>query len=222
MRKLLFLIIACASAVVFSLASGAEQDKNLMAAYNEIAWEGDVLSYEKDYGTLSFDEKSGKSSVTFPTESSTGMWFYFDMGNLSNKGTGFVAVDFLDMDGAVIETIATEKNNGNGSFNRYELGSSEEYFGVPENAASVRITLNYTEGEQSPYFRNFSLVFSNNRTVNSSLKEWDVSGKLQIVQVGVTRADHITWIIFVVLAALIMFGTRKILDRTKNIKNYNK
>ncbi len=218
MKKLLSLIIVCASAVIFSFSAWAEQDKNLMAAYNNIPWEGDALYYEKDYGTLSFKGESGTASVTFPTEGSMGMWFYFDMGNLSNKGTGFVSVDFLNTDGNTVESLSTEKNSGNGSFNRYELGSEEEYFAVPENSALIRITLNYTEGKQSPYFRNFSLVLSNNHTINSALKEWDVSGKLQIIQVGVTRADHIMWVVFVVLTAFMMLGVRKILDRIRKPK----
>lgn len=218
MKKLFFVLVFCIGAVFSSITVGAQQDVNLMSDYRDPLWEGDTLYYEEDYGTISFRGESGTASVSFPTEDSLGLWFYFDMGNLSNKGTGYASLEYLDESGNVIESHITEKNSGNGSFNRYQIGSDDEYSPVPDGAQSVRVTISYEGGEQSPYFRNFSLMLSNYRTINNELTDWDVSGKLQIVQVGVTRADHITWIIFVVLAALIMFAVRKFMDKAKKIK----
>lgn len=218
MKKLITLLLSCISALLFTIPAFAEQDVNLMADYRNLLWEGDTLYYNEDHGTVSFDDGTGSSSVIFPADGAIGFWFYADMGNFENKGTGFISVDFLDGDGKITESFTTEKNSGNGSFNRYQLGKSDEYAAVPENAESVRVTLTYESGEQSPYFRNLSLVLSNNRTVNTGTKDWTVSGKLQIVQVGVTRADHITWIIVVILVAAIMFITRKLMDRAKRIK----
>ncbi len=217
MKKTVCILISCLCAFLFSVTAGAEE-LNLMSNYRDPLWEGDTLSYEEDYGTVSFGGENGTAAATFPVGDALGFWFYFDMGNLSGKGTGYGSAEFLDENGIVIESYVTEKNNGNGSFNRYELGSSDEYAKIPENAESVRITIAYEGGEQSPYFRNFSLMLSSNKIVNEELNEWDVSGKLQIVQVGVTRTEHITWIIFVALAALIMFAVRKIMDKTKKIK----
>ncbi len=218
MKKLFFLIAAVVMAISMSVTAYAEHDTNLMKAYDKVAWEGDTVYYEDAYGTLSFKGDSGKAYVKFPTEGALGVWFYFVMGNLSGKGTGNCILEFLDENGEVIHFYETEKNNGNGSFNRYELGSEVGYAAVPENTENVRVTLCYDGGEQSPYFRNFSLILSNNNTVDSSINEWDVSGKLEIVQVGVTRTEHLIWIIFVALVALIMFGARKLTDKVKKVK----
>lgn len=217
MKKTLCILISCLCAFIFCFSSAAEE-LNLMSNYRDPLWEGDTLNYEEDYGTVSFGGENGTAFVTFPVDGALGFWFYFDMGNLSGKGTGFASAEFFDENGTVVESYVTEKNSGNGSFNRYELGSSEEYAKIPENAESIKIAITYEGGEQSPYFRNFSLILSSSKAVNAELNEWDVSGKLQIVQVGVTRADHITWIIFIALVAFIMFAVRKIMDRTKKIK----
>lgn len=218
MKKLISLLLTCISAVLFAISANAEQDVNLMADYRNLTWEGDKLYYNENYGTLSFNDGTGKASVTFPTENSLGFWFYADMGNYQNKGTGYMDVIFLDSDDNIIKSFVTEKNSGNGSFNRYQLGKSDEFVQVPDKAEKVQITLFYSYGDKSPYFRNLSLVLSDSRAVNTDISDWTVSGKLEIVQVGVTRTDHIIWIVIVVLVPLIMFATRKLMDRAKKIK----
>lgn len=218
MKRLLSFLTALVAAVVLSINAFAEHDVNLMKAYNNVPWEGDAVYYEKDYGTLSFKGDKGKASVTFPADDALGVWFYFDMGNLSGKGTGHCILEFLDENGDVKHSYETEKNNGNGSFNRYELGSEEGYAVIPENTENIRVTLCFDGGEQSPYFRNFSLILSNSYTVDSSISSWDVSGKLEIVQVGVSRTEHIIWVVFVALVALIMFAARKLTDKAKKIQ----
>lgn len=218
MKKLLTAVILCLSFMFFQINSYAETDVNLMNDYRNLLWEGDRLYYNEDYATVCFKGESGTASVTFPTEKALGFWFYFDYGNFQNKGTGYAELVFLDESGNPIKSYKTGKNSGNGSFNRYQLGTHEEFVPVPEGAMNVKVVLNYESGEQSPYFRNFSLMFSNNHIVNKEIKDWSVSGKLQIVQVGVTRTDHIIWIIFVVLAAFGMLAVRKLMDRAKKVK----
>ncbi len=217
MKKLLSFILCCMSILAFTFPSSAEQNVNLMSAYDKVPWQGDTVYYESDYGTLSFRGESGMSSVIFPTEDSLGMWFYFDIGNLLNKGTGYVGLDFLGADNSIIKSYTITENSGNGNFNRYELGSKDEYLLIPQNTENIRITLYYVGGKQSPYFRNFSLILSNDKTVNADL-EWDISGKLQIVQVGVTREHHITWIIIVLLVIVTFIIIRKRIDSIKKIK----
>lgn len=217
MKKLLFLVVFAISSL-FIISASAEQNINLMADYRNLPWEGNTLYYNEDYGTVSFDDGTGKAHVTFSTEDSMGFWFYADIGNYQNKGAGYIDVSFLDSENNVIKSFITEENNGNGSFNRYQLGSSEAFAPVPEGAEKVCITLAYSKGEKSPYFRNLSLVFSNGRALNTDDDSWTVSGKLEIVQVGVTRSDHIFWIVLVVLVPLIMFGARCLLDKAKKIK----
>lgn len=213
MKKLLVFSLLILCVFSFTFISSAEENKNLMSDYRNLLWEGDTLYYNEKHTTVSFKGESGEASVSFPVGDANGMWFYADMGNYQNKGTGFISLDFYNGD-ELISSYTTEKNNGNGSFNRYQLGSSEEYFPVPENAEYVQVSLVYESGEQSPYFRNLSLVLSNNKAINTDT-QWNVSGKLQIVQVNVTDTDHIIWIFFVILVALIMLAVRKILDRTK-------
>lgn len=213
MKKLLVPVLFLICTVLFSFSAGAEQDINLMEDYRNLSWEGDTLYYNEEHSTLTFNGESGKASVKFPVEEALGLWFYADMGNYANKGTGYISLEFYD-ENTLIKSYTTEKISGNGSFNRYRLGSSEEYLAVPENAEYVQVTLNYEGGEQSPYFRNLSLILSSSHTVNTDT-DWDVSGKLQLVQVNVTKSDHIIWIVFVALVAFIMFATRKILDSTK-------
>ena len=218
MKKLVSLLLTLVCVALFTVSASAEQNVNLMSDYRNLPWEGNTLYYNEDYGTLSFGHEAEKACVTFPTEGSAGFWFYTDLGNYQNKGTGCIDVSFLDSDNNVVKSFTTEENSGNGSFNRYQLGSSEEYASVPEGAERVRITLFFKNGEKSPYFRNLSLVFSDSRTINADVDDWTVSGKLEIVQVEVTKTDHITWIIIVVLVPLIMFAVRKLMDRAKKIK----
>ncbi len=218
MKRLLSVFAVLFISVITSLSACAEQDTNLMRAYDKAAWEGDTVYYEDSYGTLSFRGESGTAAVTFPVEDALGVWFYFDMGNLSGKGTGSAVLEFLDKDETVILAYETEKNNGNGSFNRYEIGSDEGYAQIPENTCFIRVVIRYEEGKQSPYFRNFSLVLSKTHSVDTTIDGWDVSGKLEIVQVGVTKTEHIIWIVFVILTALIMLGARKLTERAKKIR----
>ncbi len=218
MKKCIFILLACVWAFSFSLPVSAEQDTNLMSDYHNLQWVGDTLCYNEDYGTVSLYDGTGSASVSFPTEDSMGFWFYADMGNYQNKGTGYMDICFLDENDNVIKSFTTKENSGNGSFNRYQFGNSDEFAAVPEGAEKVKVTLFFSDGEKSPYFRNLSLILSNNRTINTSIDDWTVSGKLEIVQVGVTKRDHFTWIIIVVLVPLIMFATRKLMDRAKKIK----
>ena len=53
--------------------------------------------------------------------------------------------------------------------------------------------------------------------MDTSIDGWTVSGKLEIVQVDVTKADHFVWIVLVVLVPIIMFITRKLMDKAKKI-----
>lgn len=218
MKKLISLLMACISAALFTISASAEKNVNLMADYRNLTWEGDRLYYNENYGTVSFNDGTGKASVTFPTENALGFWFYADMGNYQNKGTGYIDVIFLDSDDNIIKSFVTEKNSGNGSFNRYQLGKSDEFVQVPDKAEKIQVTLFFAAGEKSPYFRNLSLVLSDNRKINTDINDWTVSGKLEIVQVGVTRSDHIMWIVIVVLVPLIMLATRKLMDKAKRIK----
>lgn len=218
MKKLISLLLTCISAILFTISANAEQNINLMSDYRNLPWEGDKLYYNEDYGTLSFNDGTGKASVTFPTENALGFWFYTDMGNYQNKGTGYMDVIFLDSDDNIIKSFVTEKNSGNGSFNRYQLGKSDEFVQIPDKAEKIQVTLFFAVGEKSPYFRNLSLVLSDTRKINTDIDDWTVSGKLEIVQVGVTRTNHIMWIIIVVMVPLIMFATRKLMDKAKKIK----
>ena len=218
MKKLISLLLICITSVMFTISASAEQNVNLMSDYRNIPWEGDRLYYNENYGTLSFNEGTGKASVTFPTENALGFWFYVDMGNYQNKGTGYMDVTFLDSDDNIIKSFVTEKNSGNGSFNRYQLGKSDEFVQIPDKAEKIQVTLFFAYGEKSPYFRNLSLVLSDTKKINKDINNWTVSGKLEIVQVGVTRMDHILWIVIVVLVPLIMFVTRKLMERAKKIK----
>ena len=218
MKKLIAFVTMLISLLVFTFTACAEHDVNLMSDYHSLLWEGDTLYYNKDHGTVCFGNEKETAFISFPTEDASGFWFYADIGNQYNKGSGYVDVTFLDSDNNKIKSFVTDKIGGNGSFNRYQLGSSKEYVKVPENAEKVRITLGFENGEQSPYFRNLSLILSNSRTINADISDWTVSGKLQIVQVGVTKKDHIIWIIFVAAVALIMFAVRKSMDKAKKIK----
>lgn len=215
-------VISCLLSVVFifllSISASAEKDINLMADYRNLLWEGNTLYYNEDHGTVSFNEGVGEAYVTFPVDKALGFWFYADMGNLQNKGTGYINVCFLDSEDNIIKQFTTEENSGNGSFNRYQLGKNDEYAAVPDGAEKIRISLSFSNGEKSPYFRNLSLVLSDSRTVDTSVDKWTVSGKLQIVQVEVSKTDHIVWIVLVVLVALGMFAVRKLMDRAKKIK----
>ncbi len=218
MKKVVSLLLSAVFAAMTAISASAEKDVNLMADYRNLLWEGSKLYYNEDHGTVSFNDGIGKAWVIFPVEEALGFWFYADMGNLQGKGTGCIDVCFLDKDNETLKCFTTEENSGNGSFNRYQLGNSEEYVKIPENADKVQITLFFKNGEKSPYFRNLSLILSDNRTVNTDVDEWTVSGKLQIVQVGVTRTDHIVWIVLVVLVAFGMLAVRKLMDKAKKIK----
>lgn len=218
MKKALVLILGFVCTMLFSINAFAENNINLMSDYRNLLWEGDTLYYNEKHTTVAFNGEKGKASVSFPLNNANGLWFYADMGNYANKGTGFIKVDFCNSNG-IVKSYITEKNNGNGSFNRYQLGSREEFCAVPDNSEYVKVSLVYESGEQSPYFRNLSLVLSNDKIINKDA-EWVVSGKLEIVQVNVTDADHIIWIVFVVLVALIMLGTRKMLDKIKSKNNH--
>ena len=58
---------------------------------------------------------------------------------------------------------------------------------------------------------------SKTHTIDTSITEWDVSGKLEIVQVGVTRTEYLIWIFFVAMVAVVMLVARKLTDKAKKI-----
>lgn len=217
MKKLTSFLVIVLCCFLFIVPASAEQDVNLMSSYDKIPWEGDTVYYEAGHGTLSFRGEGGKASVEFQTENALGMYFYFDIGSKHNEGIGCAELEFIDDNDKVISVYTTEKIIGNGSFNRYKLGNNEEYLHVPENADKVRITIFYTGGEKSPYFRNFGLYFSNGMTVNSSL-DWEVSGKLEIVQVGVTNQQHIMWVVIIFLVAGTFVLIRKRRDSLRAVR----
>lgn len=200
-------------------AFAADGSKNLLAAYHALEWEGAALEYNPDHGTLSFREENGGQTarIAFPAEDARGFWFYADLGNFENAGAGKLLVELLDENENVLERYETEKTAGDGSFHRYRLGSEEAYARLPEHTASVRVTLVFESGK-SPYFRNLALYLDNMKTIETSAPEWNVSGKLQLVQVGVTKAQYWSWVVIIAAVPILMYITKKQIDRAKKIK----
>lgn len=216
MRRLgiIFLLF---TAVFFMTVSASAEEANLLSDYKNTVWDGTGLIYNETHGTLTLKEK-GKASVTFDTGDNKAIWVYTDMGNYQGKGTGNITLDFLDKEGNVIHTTSTEKDDSNGSFKRYSYGDDELFAPIPENSASVRYSLSFTEGEGSPYFRNLSLVMSGTAPRSEEEAGWIVSGNLNVVQVKVSTSEHIFFIVLIFLIALAMFGVKKIMDRLKKKK----
>lgn len=197
----------------------ADGTENRVSAYRSLPWEGAPLEYDPDHGTLSFSEEAAPQSafVTLSTEGARGFWFYADLGNFENGGVGYLTVELLDADGEALERYATEKTAGDGSFHRYSLGDEAAYARLPEHTESVRVTLVFESGK-SPYFRNLALTLDNMKTIETSTPEWSVTGKLQLVQVGVTKAQYWSWVFLIVAIPLLMFATRKLMERARKIK----
>lgn len=214
-RLMAFLIVLLFSAAAASEASA--QDLNLLSDYKSIIWEGTGLIYNEEHKTLALKEK-GSSSVTFDVGENSAVWVYADMGNYKDKGTGNITLEFLDKEGNIIMKTSSENDPSNGYFIRNSYGSETLYAALPENTEGVRFSLSFTEGEQSPYFRNLSLVLSNTAPRSDSETKWQRSGDLTIVQVNVTGSDYIMFIILVCLVGLVMIGVRLIRDRIRNKK----
>ncbi len=216
MRRISIFLLFFA-AVFFMTASVSAEEVNLLSDYKNIAWDGAGLVYNETHETLTLKEK-GTASVTFDVGANKAIWVYTDMGNYQGKGTGYITLDFLDSEGKVIHTTSSQKDDSNGSFKRYSYGDDELLAPIPENSASVRYSLSFTEGEGSPYFRNFSLVMSSTAPRSEEEGAWTVSGNLNVVQVKVTTSEHIFFIVLIFLVALAMFGIRKITDNIKKKK----
>lgn len=206
-------------AVLFFSFSAFAEGENLLSAYQAAEWEGAALEYDPDHGTLSFREGSGgqAAQITFPAEDARGFWFYADVGNFENAGVGNLLVELLDENGNVLERYETEKTAGDGSFHRYRLGDETAYARLPEHTESVRVTLVFESG-RSPYFRNLALYLDNMKTIETSTPAWNVSGKLQLVQVGVTKAQYWSWVVIIAAVPILMYVTKKQIDRAKKIK----
>lgn len=206
-------------AVLFFSLSASAEGENRLSAYPSQAWEGAALEYDPDHGTLSFREGSGGQAarITFPAGDARGFWFYADMGNFENAGVGNLLVELLDENGDVLERYETEKTAGDGSFHRYRLGDETAYARLPEHTESVRVTLVFESGK-SPYFRNLALYLDSMKTIETSTPEWNVSGKLELVQVGVTKAQYWSWVVIIAAVPILMYVTRKWMERAKKIK----
>lgn len=213
-------LAAFLAAFVFSVAAtvtASAQDVNLLSDYRSILWEGTGLIYNQEHNTIALKEK-GTSSVTFDIGNNTVIWVYTDMGKYKGKGTGNIALEFLDGEGSVVMETVSDNDPNNGYFIRSSYGSDTLYASIPENAERVRFSLSFTEGESSPYFRNLSLVLSNTAPRSDNETEWKMSGDLTVVQVNVTGSDYIMFIILVFLIGLVMIGVRIITDRIKKNK----
>lgn len=213
-------LIAFLTALIFSVfvsVTAFAQDINLLSDYKNIMWEGTGLIYNEEHRTLSLKEK-GSAFVTFDTGDNTAIWVYTDMGNYKDKGTGNISLEFLDGEGNVILKTVSDNDPSNGYFIRSSYGSDALYASIPENTERVRFSLSFTEGEKSPYFRNLSLVLSNTAPRSDNETEWKRSGDLTIVQVNVTGADYIMFIVLVCLVGLVMIAVRLIRDKIRNKK----
>ncbi len=206
-------------AVLFFSISAFAEGENWLNAYPSQAWEGAALEYDPDHGTLSFREEQGGQAarIAFPAGDARGFWFYADVGNFENAGVGNLLVELLDENGDILERYETEKTAGDGSFHRYRLGDEAAYARLPERTESVRVTLVFESGK-SPYFRNLALYLDNMKTIETSTPEWNVSGKLQLVQVGVTKAQYWSWVVIIAAVPILMYVTRKWMERAKKIK----
>lgn len=218
MRRTAAALSVLFAALFFSFSAFAEGE-NLLSAYQAAEWEGAALEYDPDHGTLSFREGSGgqAAQITFPAGDARGFWFYADAGNFENAGVGNLLVELLDKNGDVLERYETEKTAGDGSFHRYRLGDETAYARLPEHTESVRVTLVFESGK-SPYFRNLALYLDNMKTIETSTPAWNVSGKLQLVQVGVTKAQYWSWVVIIAAVPILMYVTKKQIDRAKKIK----
>lgn len=218
MKRAAAVLTAFFAVLCLSFSAFAESE-NRLSAYQSLAWEGAPLEYDPDHETLSFlgNSEAESASVTVPTEGARGFWFYADLGNFENGGVGYLTVELLNADGEAIEQYKTEKTAGDGSFHRYSLGSEETYARIPENAEALRLSFHHESGK-TPYLRNLGLYLDSMKTVDSSAPEWSVSGKLRLVQVGVTKAQYWSWVFLIAAVPILMFATRKMMDRAKKIK----
>lgn len=216
MKRLTALVFALIFSVTAAITAFG-QDINLLSDYKGILWEGTGLIYNEEHGTLALKEK-GRAFVTFDVGENTAVWVYTDMGNYKDKGTGSIALEFLDGEGNILMETASDNDPQNGYFIRNSYGSESLFASLPENTERVRFSLSFIEGEQSPYFRNLSLVLSSTAPRSDKETQWQRSGDLTVVQVNVTRSDYIMFIVFVFIIALVMIGVRLIRDKIRNKK----
>lgn len=222
MRRTAALLGAFFACLLLSLSVFAENDpkpENLLAAYQSAEWTGDPLESDPAHETIAFSgDGAGKSAeLAFPVGNARSFWFYADLGNYENAGVGFVSVELLDGNGDVLERYETEKTAGDGSFHRYALGNEDVYARLPEGTESLRVALAFESGK-TPYFRNLALYLDNMKAVETTAPAWSVSGKLTSVQVGVTETQYWSWVFLIAAVPVLMYGTRKWLERSRKIK----
>lgn len=218
MRRAAAALSAFFGMLFFCVPSFAQQHgENLLASFQTAEWEGAPLGYDADHAALFFlGEPAETAQIDFPVGDARGFLFYADLGNFENAGIGYLTLELLDGSGAVLERYETEKTAGDGSFHRYRLGSESAYARLPENTESVRIGLVFENGK-TPYFRNPALYLDNMKTIETSMPEWSVSGKLQLVQIGVTKTQYWSWVLMIAAVPVLMFVTRKWMDRAKKL-----
>lgn len=213
MRRIAAILSAFFATLVFSVSSLA-LDENLLADYNNILWENAQLLYNSEHSTFSFADEAGEAWVDFPIEDALALWFYADCGGYNGKGGGAVGITFYSENGEVVDEY--EKTfSSDGSFYRFQLGTEDGYLPIPNGAENVRITLK-SEGEESVYFRNLSLILSR-KAGRSEGADWVQSGKLQSVQVKTTAAHYWFWVALVAVIPIIMLGMKKAREKAKKI-----
>lgn len=214
MRRLAAVIAALAAALSMCIAAGA-LDENLLGGYRSILWENAQLSYNEEHGTLSFADITGEAWVEFPIDNAAGVWFYADCGGYSGKSSGNVTVRFLSDDNKIAAEY-TKPFVSDGYFYRFQLGAENGYLPVPQNTARVKVIIK-SQGDESAYFRNLSLVLSKT-AARSDSEEWHSSGKLQAVQVKTTAGHYWFWVVLVAVIPIIMFVLKKLQERAQKIK----
>lgn len=212
MRKLVTVLLSVAFAAVLSLSVSAET-ANLLSDYNK-GWSGVGVTYDENHGTINLTEK-GSAYREFDVNGADGLYFYCDMGNYSGKGTGNVTLEILGENNEILSSFATDNDQQNGSYRRYTLGSSG-YIVIPEEAEKLKVTLKFSEGESSPFFRNFYLDMNSDSVRSELVTTFTVSGDLTLVNNNVSGSQYWIMVVFVFLVALGMFFVRKALDKTKN------
>ncbi len=229
--KLLFslLLSILAAALLSPNASAWSENENLLENYQSLPWEGSDLEYDPEHKTLYFSKEAEETkdalggscfdTIDLPADGARGIWFYVDFGNYENRGTSCVSVHFIGENGEIFESHTTEKDIGDGYFRRYQLGTESEYAAIPENTEAVRVEIRLENGE-TPYFRNFSLMLSSEKTAVPP--KWTVSGKLQLVQVNVTRVQYWGWVAMILLVPIMLFAVRRTTDKTGKTRNYYK
>lgn len=213
---------------------GTASVANYLASYSTIEWNGDALSYESEYGTLSFAPVDGKTEysaeylVNVP-DGAEGFRFFVDIGNYYNLtgGTldaGGAVISFLGADGGVIEKTSTENASENQYFHRYSIGAADELTRLPNGTESVKIRLCGTyrgAGTFRLYFRNLSLEFGKTEQMSGTVI-FTKSDKLATVQVGMNRMTQFIWIGVVVVIAFAFLFIRKFREKNRVVNKIEK